>query len=449
MGFFQICAGVILLQLSKSSKDVPDTKVLAGDLDQIRTAGEQEQPESEPKADAIRGTAAIIRRISQSRQKMEAEEAKRVYEDRLRDQMEPIKENEQVQWDGVRRRKTVIDTGSGILRTKTLHPPLGLTKFPSYDEDEAEAARPATARSGESHGFLQNFRRRTSSTRNTNPRRGSSSIIPVKPDILPQRPIGEENEKPNAESHEMAHIYGLPPGLAPPSGHQSGTSSRVSPGTHTGQIMWADGSNEGADQRRSRSRSKHIILTPSSPQSPSPRPIQTARRQFSFQNMFSRNNSDHSATSPGLQSPDRRGIGSRGNSGHLHTLSTIPTATEEERLGLVHGDSSNLHLEQGFSDEDTPPMSKRATASASHLPLSDSQHLRTQVETLEPPRSSRPSTSLPDIRRSTELGRATDRPPRQVYESDDEGEKDMGKRLEVSSGRDKDTGGSSGAGAFL
>ena len=63
MGFLQICAGVILLQLSKSAKDVPDAAVFKGDLDQVREVAEQEQPETEPKADAIRGTAAIIRAV--------------------------------------------------------------------------------------------------------------------------------------------------------------------------------------------------------------------------------------------------------------------------------------------------------------------------------------------------------------------------------------------------
>lgn len=50
MGFLQICAGVILLQLSKSAKNVPDAEVFRGDLDQVRTVAEQEEPEYEPKA---------------------------------------------------------------------------------------------------------------------------------------------------------------------------------------------------------------------------------------------------------------------------------------------------------------------------------------------------------------------------------------------------------------
>src|SRR5271169_257446 len=92
MGFLVICSGVVLLQLSKSAKDVPDVAVFTGDLDQVRTIAEQEQPETEPKADAIRGAAAIVRRISVARQKMEMDEARRLHEDRLRD-LEPIGED--------------------------------------------------------------------------------------------------------------------------------------------------------------------------------------------------------------------------------------------------------------------------------------------------------------------------------------------------------------------
>ncbi|KAF5016502.1 hypothetical protein F66182_11799, partial [Fusarium sp. NRRL 66182] len=82
MGFLTICSGVVLLQLSKSAKDVPDAAVFKGDLDQIREVSQQEASEIDPKADAIRGTAAIIRRISVSRQKMEQEEAKRFFKEK-------------------------------------------------------------------------------------------------------------------------------------------------------------------------------------------------------------------------------------------------------------------------------------------------------------------------------------------------------------------------------
>ena len=63
LGFLVICCGVILLQLSKSAKDVPDAAIFKGDLDQVREVAEQQESETEPKADAIRGTAAIIRRL--------------------------------------------------------------------------------------------------------------------------------------------------------------------------------------------------------------------------------------------------------------------------------------------------------------------------------------------------------------------------------------------------
>ena len=98
MGFLQICAGVVLLQLSKSAQDVPDAAVFRGDLDQVKEVAQLEQPEFEPKADAIRGAAAIVRRLSSCRREREEEESRRVVEERM--QMG----SEEVQWDGLRRR---------------------------------------------------------------------------------------------------------------------------------------------------------------------------------------------------------------------------------------------------------------------------------------------------------------------------------------------------------
>src|SRR5271154_3269401 len=138
MGFLQICAGVVLLQLSKSAKDVPDAAVFKGDLDQVREVAEQEQPETEPKADAIRAGASIVRRFSLTRQRMEQEEARRLRQDTLRDHLESLAENEIVEWDGLRRRKTVIlnpEFGPPV-RRKTIHPPLGMSRFPDPTEEE-------------------------------------------------------------------------------------------------------------------------------------------------------------------------------------------------------------------------------------------------------------------------------------------------------------------------
>ncbi|KAI5776177.1 magnesium transporter NIPA-domain-containing protein [Geopyxis carbonaria] len=141
MGFLQICSGVVLLQLSKSAKDVPDTEIFRGDLDQVRTVAEMSEPESEPKADAIRGTAAIIRRISVARRTAEAEEAKKIHEDRMRDLHTPASIGESIEWDGVRRRVTFSGAHGSLhpaRRRNTLsgqHPPLGMARIPDLDED--------------------------------------------------------------------------------------------------------------------------------------------------------------------------------------------------------------------------------------------------------------------------------------------------------------------------
>ncbi|KAG6020195.1 hypothetical protein E4U41_002926 [Claviceps citrina] len=159
LGFLTICSGVVLLQLSKSAKDVPDAALFKGDLDQIQTIAEQEQPESEPKADAIRGTAAIVRRISKTRLRMEAEELKRLREEKLAENMAPIREDgtAEYEWDGLRRRKTRAagmraraatsptqqpPSIRAVVTPTSAHPPLGMSRFPTADElQEAEQDR--------------------------------------------------------------------------------------------------------------------------------------------------------------------------------------------------------------------------------------------------------------------------------------------------------------------
>ncbi|QUC19802.1 uncharacterized protein UV8b_04043 [Ustilaginoidea virens] len=157
LGFLTICSGVVLLQLSKSAKDVPDAAVFNGDLDQIHTIAEQEQPESEPKADAIRGTAAIVRRISKARLRMEAEELKRLHEEKMAESMSPIGEDgvSEYEWDGLRRRRTLVASMRSRATTSpqpvspsiravgtpcSPHPPLGMSRFPT-DEELEEADR--------------------------------------------------------------------------------------------------------------------------------------------------------------------------------------------------------------------------------------------------------------------------------------------------------------------
>lgn len=155
MGFLVICSGVVLLQLSKSAKDVPDAAVFAGDLDQIHTIAEQDQSETEPKADAIRGAAAIVRRISMARQNRELDELKRLHQEKQQDRLASVSEDAlpEFEWDGLRRRKTMM--GSQRQRSSTFsttfspkpstpHPPLGMSHFPT-ESDLEEHDRPASA----------------------------------------------------------------------------------------------------------------------------------------------------------------------------------------------------------------------------------------------------------------------------------------------------------------
>ncbi|MCJ1473419.1 hypothetical protein MMC13_002070 [Lambiella insularis] len=363
MGFLEICSGVILLQLSKSAKDVPDAAVFAGDLDQVRTVAEQEEPESEPKADAIRGTAAIIRRMSQSRQKLEAAEAKRVHEDRMKDHMEPIGENEQVEWDGLRRRKTIIGApGDSLHRRKTLHPPLGLTHFPNDEEAGQRTGSRGWAEGTGIGGALLHSVRRS---------RARSALAPVHfNDAEPVTPILNQLASPTGHEEitippyksvntdietrysnqpdgamEMSHVYGLPPGLQRPT-FDGSHSPDPSVTNHGRPIAWSTDVENHI--RSSESLAPNALAHP-------------ARRQFSFQNVFHRNRSDFTPDNP----PVRKGLGSRTTSKE-HSTPGLKTATEEERLGLVKGDSSNT-LPLHHSDSD-------ANSSTSDLPLHEKDY---------------------------------------------------------------------------
>lgn len=335
---------------------MPDAAVFKGDLDQVRTVAEQEEPESEPKADAIRGAAGIVRRLSQARQKTELAEAKRVWEEKMKDQMEPIEENEQVEWDGLRRRKTTIHNAApgSLRRQKTLHPPLGMTHFPDDDPQwDGNESRPASADvhggSGLHSSFLSGFRRKSArlnhsrSLSNRPPAGEGTADMPNRPvttiATIPQKADESDTAyhgaQPTDGSMEMSHVLGLPHGLTPPDRSEHGKP-----------IMWA---NDVGDRPKLGSRGHSAYSsTPGAPAPPA-----HAKRQFSFQNVFHRHHSkdgkqqhdsSQSPISPGAMSftdevkrpTSRLGIGSRGSS-----KDKLKVATEEERLGLVKGDSSN------------------------------------------------------------------------------------------------------------
>ena len=354
---------MVLLQLSKSAKDVPDAAVFKGDLDQVRTVAEQEEPESEPKADAIRGAAAILRKFSQSRHKNEVAEAKRIQEDKMRDQMEPIGENEQVEWDGLRRRKTVLVGPHGSLRgQKTMHPPLGMARFP--DEEEEHDSRPRSSDvigSGGgafNGGFMDSFRRGASSRFKAKKGKCLSTGPPASTELpMPPNAHGEPTTAQVHGAMEMDHVYGLPPGL-----------------------RGADGAGD-VDTEYHGKDDKHILLAEeikpvaSRGSSVAPTPPPHAKRQFSF---FNRHKQDPSDTPDEHHRPlSRLGIGSR-QSSKEQSIPGLKTATEEERLGLVKGDSSNMLTLPDYtensdetSDEDDWHLESKPGASqpSGHVPL--------------------------------------------------------------------------------
>lgn len=333
LGFFTICAGVVLLQLSKSAKDVPDAAVFSGDLDQVRTIAEQEQSEMEPKADAIRGAAAIVRRFSQVRNKNEMEEARRLHEEKQQD-LQPIGENEHIEWDGLRRRRTTFGTNSIRSRANTTpfpefdthtpvqHPPLGMSRFPTDSDSDHDEERPNT---GSSMSFFARAKSIVGprSRNSTNQHHVQSPMHPV-----PLTEINIPAYKSNLDGSGNAyyghdeqgddHSYGLPPGKTEYQG--AGQRER-----HITIV-------EDHPPRLHSSGSLHPSVAPTPPP-------HSARRQFSFQNVFRKSQSQAQASeepqSQSRPSTSRKGLGNRRGS-----TPAVKGATEEERLGLVKGDTN-------------------------------------------------------------------------------------------------------------
>jgi hypothetical protein len=317
MGFLQICSGVVLLQLSKSAKDVPDAAIFKGDLDQVLTVAEQEEPEYEPRADTIRGGAALLRSISKVRQSKQMQEIGRLREEH----MAPINENDQVEFDGLRRRRTIQGPGPpsspDLNRRKTIHPPLGMSHFPTEDEAaEDDDMHPGI--------FRLHWKRDRSSTNTTNTTIADASMP------LSSMKVGD-----------ATHVEDVSP-----SHHQQQEGSQpqtysLSPSLHQ------DTAYKGAPQHVQFADSAR----PSSPPPPPPPHKDPSKRQFSFQNPFQRS----SATTPSGSAPPTARPVSRGALSFASRRSTSRATrngtTEEERLGLVKGDSAT---EYGFSGRVSP-----------------------------------------------------------------------------------------------
>ncbi|CEL00707.1 hypothetical protein ASPCAL00305 [Aspergillus calidoustus] len=292
LGFLQICSGVVLLQLSKSAKDVPDAAVFKGDLDQIREVATQQEPESEPKADAIRGAAAIIRRLSTPRRNIEAEEARRYLRERHEDCLKPPGDDEIVEWDGLRRRKTVLsDKSPSLRRPSTPLPPLGMSRFPDDWEETSQV-------SNNTQSILNEVRSRASSILNS-----------------PWRPIqnNEHHEPlPVSEPRAIDNSYTGSDQLTRPRG-----------------ISWAD-----QDQDHAQTQASSHLTAPEPPQ----------HRHFSFQRIFNRSKSpddyQYQSASASSSTPNRsRSPHSPTRRGILRRTHRRINTSEEEQLGLVQGDT--------------------------------------------------------------------------------------------------------------
>lgn len=340
-GFLTICAGVVLLQLSKSAKDVPDAAVFAGDLDQLQTIAEQEQSETDPKADAIRGTAAIVRRLSTVRQKMEEKEFLRLAEERRLERMTPLPENDALyEWDGLRRRKTILSSNRGSTRSRAMtspgpgqftlppltpHPPLGWSHMPTEEELQDRPTSPGMMSS--IAGTIRGRAKSIFGEPETNPNKPAQS--PMHPVQLTEIAVpGQQGAPVSSYSGVGVQDYGLP--VAGKTEYEGSTAS-------SGRRI-----QFGGDNRLASSGSGSSSIPPEVPPHSSSSQSHSAKRQFSFQNVFKRHQQHGNLGTDGagdeaLKPPRRPGIAARGYS-NPHAASS----TEEERLGLVKGDSQSV-----------------------------------------------------------------------------------------------------------
>lgn len=291
---------------------------------------------------------------------MEEEDARRLREDTLKDRLEPLGENEVVEWDGLRRRKTVIGSQefSPSVRRKTIHPPLGMSKFPDESGQHEQEIR-------DSHSIFDGLRDRAQSVlhphRNTvaHPGQPESPIHPVALTEINVKSVGAQSPivpyGPGSLEEAEEHIFGLPPGL-----------------------------RKGNDQGARSPRSKPLPSEPPDRSSANPsherlgvtRYEPTARRQFSFSNLFHRDSrASDRPSSPNARRPTSRpGVGSRSAGSTHEQRRAMKDATEEERLGLVKGDSHTALLGEHSPPRAPPPHSISVSESFTPYDLKSPPH---------------------------------------------------------------------------
>ena len=229
--------------------------------------------------------------------------------------MQVIGEGEAVEFDGIRRRKTVLDpsrppTRAGTIVTRTLHPPLGMTHFPSDDSDDDNSSFHP--------GFFERLRSRAKSNA-SRASHASSSVV------------------------DMTHLPPIP---------TDGASDYVDP--HTDKDSYNNAMHQDTSYKPHETHIQFAELPPVHNEDnlyPPRPPHHMAKRQFSFQNVFHRNRGDSEASASGSRRPVSRNSRKSSRDG-----SKAAPGTEEERLGLVKGDSGHLMRVQSHgSDEMNPP----------------------------------------------------------------------------------------------
>lgn len=261
---------------------------------------------------------------------MEIDEFKRLHEEKLQESLDPVGENKvpQYEWDGIRRRRTgtfsthgarsVASTAHSTFLappTPTPHPPLGWSHMPT-EEELAEANRPVSPALSNFVGTIRN--------------RARSVLLPGHPDFR-----GAPNPPKVQSPMHPVHLTSIAvPGPKTSEEYDPGQEYNARDASDVGRRR---GNSTAGTNRRVQFGGERRNLSngsdPTSMHSPPTPPPHSARRQFSFQNIFKR----HQSHAEGIHSTEGR----PGGSSRGYSNPQMKGASEEERLGLVRGDSSS------------------------------------------------------------------------------------------------------------
>ena len=249
-----------------------------------------------------------------------------------------------------------------------------MAQFPD-EEEESHWPHPndTDVHGGFHGGLMRSIRKRAHSTfsrgQASNPAtRSNDELNPPTIIPLPAYKGGHQSPTtppPSSSPIETGHVYGLPQSLHQNSGGRPTDSRYLTPYEPNATSSIPPQNVELGDS----SQGSTLRPTP---------PLGTAKRQFSFQNVFHRNRADTAESTVSQRPTSRLGLGSRQGSSHRKSSSIAKAATEEERLGLVKGDSisdRNQPLPEYTSDEECWHMTPRQPSNKSVLSIMDEKEL--------------------------------------------------------------------------